>query len=92
MSIAMDRFGLNEPVSESLASSRSGVLVFPYRLQCRSCGFEPADAIIPPSRCPKCAGGAWERFAYPRSLLKFAERRVEGGTSLRSSMAKDVAN
>src|SRR5208282_3017049 len=69
MSIAMERFGSNEEPSESRASSASGSPTFPYRLQCRTCGFEPEDAITPPLRCPKCLRSAWERFAIPRSLL-----------------------
>jgi hypothetical protein len=74
MSIAMERFGSNEQLWESRVSSGSRGPAFPYRLQCRSCGFEPEDAITRPRRCPKCHGSAWERFAFPRSLLTTAER------------------
>jgi hypothetical protein len=75
MSIAMERFGSSEPASECRVSSGLSDRVFPFRLQCRSCGFEPFDAISPPPRCPKCAGQSWERFAYPGSLLMFADQR-----------------
>lgn len=69
MSIAMEKFGSNEQFSEYNASSALQSPAFPYRLQCRTCGFEPLDAITPPPRCPKCSGHSWERFAFPRSLL-----------------------
>jgi hypothetical protein len=84
MSIAMERFGSNEQTSELAASSRSQNPAFPYRLQCRTCGFEPFDAIAPPQRCPKCAGHSWERYAFPRSLLAHIDRRVNNNPALRS--------
>jgi hypothetical protein len=69
MSIAMERFGLNEQLSKSQASSELPNLMFPYRLQCRACGYEAIDVIAPPPHCPKCAGHSWERLAFPGSLL-----------------------
>lgn len=77
MSIAMERFGSNEKLSASRPTSGSPLPCFPYRLQCHSCGFEPFDAVIAPQRCPKCAAGSWERFAFPRSLLMYADRRTD---------------
>ena len=77
MSIAMERFGSYEQLSESRVSGGMPDSAFPYRLQCRSCGFEPDDAIIAPPRCPKCHGSAWERFAFPRNLLMNADRRAD---------------
>ena len=87
MSIAMERFGSNEQSSESLASSGLRNLVFPYRLQCRACGFEPFDVIAPPRHCPKCFRHSWERFAFPRSLLLQVDRSANDRTALRSSLA-----
>lgn len=74
MSISMEQFGSHERM-ESRAARALPTKTFPFRLQCRSCGFEPEDAIIAPPRCPKCAASAWERFAYPRCLLTGAGRR-----------------
>ncbi len=45
-----------------------------FQLQCRSCGFEPEEAVTPPRLCPKCHGNAWERYAKPRSILDNAQR------------------
>jgi hypothetical protein len=69
MSISMERFGMDEQRPEPLGSNGLAGPSFPYRLQCRTCGFEPQGAIIPPSRCPKCASHSWERFAFPGSAL-----------------------
>jgi rubrerythrin len=73
MSIAMETFGSHERRSEFRASGELPKRAFPYHLQCRACGFEPEDAVTAPLRCPKCAGGSWERFALPGSLLTTAE-------------------
>jgi hypothetical protein len=77
MSIAMERFGSNEKASESRAAVGMESPAFPYRLQCRTCGFESTDAINPPPRCPKCAGHSWERFVFPASLLTQANQRAD---------------
>jgi len=82
MSIAMDRFGLNEQGMNSGASDASPSAAFPYRLQCRGCGFEPENAVTPPHICPKCSGSSWERFAAPRSLLIFADSHPKPGRGL----------
>ena len=87
MSISMERFGSNEQTSELPAASGLQNSAFPYRLQCRTCGFEPTDGMIPPPSCPKCAGNSWERFVFPRSLLTRTNRRVEKSPELRSSFA-----
>jgi rubredoxin len=76
MSIDMEHFGSTAQRTETRPQSDATSLAFPYRLQCRACGFEPEDAITPPHRCPKCAGSAWERFALPRSLLTGADQRA----------------
>jgi len=82
MSIAMEQFGLDGQSSESRAFTGLGRPAFPYRLQCRTCGFEPFDAIAPPPRCTKCFGSAWERFAFPGSLLMRVDRRADNGPAL----------
>jgi len=76
MSIDMEHFGSTEHRAESQASNKFVGRAFPYRLQCRACGFEPEDPIVAPPRCPKCASSSWERFAYPRSLLADSGRRI----------------
>jgi len=76
MSIAMERFGSSEQPFDARAASGLQSPVFPYRLQCRACGFEPVDAMTSPRRCPKCDGRAWERFTVPRSLLMCADQRA----------------
>lgn len=48
-----------------------------FVVQCRCCGFEPEDTVLPPKTCPKCHGQAWERFARPGSILANAERFAE---------------
>jgi predicted Zn-ribbon and HTH transcriptional regulator len=45
-----------------------------FKVQCRCCGFEPADVVTPPRTCPKCHGETWERFARPGSILENATR------------------
>jgi rubredoxin len=85
MPISMDRFGSHEQRAKSHASGGLRHLVFPYRLQCRACGFEPFDVISPPPHCPKCAGHSWERFAFPGSLLAPLGGCANVGTLLRSS-------
>jgi hypothetical protein len=87
MSISMERFGSYEQLSDSRLSSGSPGPIFPYRLQCRSCGFEPADAITRPLHCPKCHGSAWERFAFPRNLLINADRLANNSPALQVSLA-----
>jgi predicted Zn-ribbon and HTH transcriptional regulator len=45
-----------------------------FQMQCRSCGYEPEDAVTPPKTCPKCRSTSWERFALPGSILANSER------------------
>ena len=37
-----------------------------FQLQCRSCGFEPEDAVVAPRLCPKCHSNSWERYTPAR--------------------------
>ena len=76
MSIAMDRYGTSEHPSHSRGMSEPQSPVYPYRVQCRRCGFEPEAGSDQPTRCPKCFGGAWERFTIPGSLLVNTDRRA----------------
>lgn len=50
---------------ESLADCRRLVV---RHVQCRSCGYEPPAEDLPdgrpPTYCPKCHGGCWERFVF----------------------------
>jgi hypothetical protein len=79
MSIAMERFGSSEKESELTPSSIVPGPNFPYRLQCRACGFEPIEVFALPASCPKCGGHSWERFASVRSLLINCDRSVKRG-------------
>jgi rubrerythrin len=74
MSIGMDRFAAagSYPTYDMFARVPQATTIF--SIQCRCCGFEPEDAVIAPSHCPKCHGQSWERFAKPGSILANAER------------------
>lgn len=56
--------------SQRGTSSESSV----FRLQCHYCGYEP-PVNSATRRCPKCGGGAWERYIVPGSLLVAALHR-----------------
>ena len=77
MSISMERFGLQERTDESAGLPKP---LFPYRVECRACGFEPRiEGIgepVTPMICPKCAARAWERYTIPGSLLIDADHRA----------------
>ncbi|HWB53770.1 MAG TPA: hypothetical protein VG722_06245 [Tepidisphaeraceae bacterium] len=73
MSISMDRFGSHGHFA-TYNPFQSPDRIAIFTLQCRSCGFEPADAVVAPRCCPKCHGQAWERFVRPGSVLENAER------------------
>ena len=72
MPIVNQRFRPSERSYES--SALSGDSASSCRLQCHACGYEVVDAIAPPSRCPKCTGGAWERVPFPASLLIYIDQ------------------
>ena len=74
MSIGMDRFAAagTYPTYDMFASAAQSAAIF--SVQCRCCGFEPEDVVVPPRLCPKCHGQSWERFAKPGSILANAER------------------
>lgn len=44
-----------------------------FLMQCRACGFQPDNEIVPPNVCPKCHGSSWERMPRPGSILEFAD-------------------
>jgi hypothetical protein len=86
MSIAMGPFGMDEQKPEFRVANGWPSGMFPYRMQCHSCGFEGTDVLAPPPYCPKCGGSAWERFASPKSLLLNTDRNsndtlVKGASS-----------
>lgn len=74
MSISMERFEASGQFAtyDPFASSPSRVAVF--QLQCRCCGYEPENSVVPPKVCPKCHGESFERFARPGSILQNARR------------------
>ena len=74
MSISVERFAAEGRFAtyDRFADSQSRIGIF--QLQCRCCGFEPENALVPPKVCPKCHGESWERFAKPGSILKNANR------------------
>jgi rubrerythrin len=74
MSISMERFeACGQFVTyDPFVKSIGRVAVF--QLQCRNCGYEPADTVVAPRVCPKCHGETFERFARPGSILENASR------------------
>ncbi len=56
MSISMERFESKGQfvTYDPFARNISRVAIF--QLQCRCCGYEPADAVTAPKVCPKCHG------------------------------------
>ncbi len=74
MSIGMQRFGSEGHYATYDPFARAVERVMVFELQCRSCGFEPEDVVVPPDMCPKCHAKSWERFAKPGSILVNAER------------------
>src|SRR4051812_28366813 len=74
MSISMDRAGAEGDFTAYGAYQDAVPRVAVFQLQCRSCGFEPENAVVAPKICPKCHGESWERFARPGSILENATR------------------
>jgi rubrerythrin len=74
MSISMERFASEGEFPTYDPHHQPAGRVAIFELQCRSCGFEPADTVVPPKRCPKCHGDSWDRFAKPGSILENANR------------------
>ena len=74
MSIGMESFASEGHFLTYDPFNRTPERVGIFTLQCRSCGFEPEDVVVPPPCCPKCHGESWERFAKPGSILTNANR------------------
>jgi hypothetical protein len=74
MSISMERFAAEGQFAKFDPYLEPHKRVAVFQLQCRSCGFEPEDAVVAPRICPKCHGESWERFAKPGSILDNANR------------------
>ncbi|MGE5612610.1 MAG: hypothetical protein ACM359_25400 [Bacillota bacterium] len=74
MSISMERFESNGRFATYDPFARSISRIAVFQLQCRNCGYEPEDSVVPPKFCPKCHGEAFERFARPGSILENADR------------------
>lgn len=73
MSIGMDRFA-SEGHFATYDPFKAPERAMIFQVQCRSCGFEPEDVVVPPRCCPKCHGESWERYAKPGSILVNADR------------------
>ncbi len=77
MSIGMEPFGWEAVAVKEMSSTELSKRLFPFHLECRSCGYEPEDVVVAPRhRCPKCGGTAWERSTRPGSLLDQADCRL----------------
>jgi hypothetical protein len=74
MSISMERFGADGLFATYDAYPPQAAPVKLYQLQCRTCAYESADAVIGPPVCPKCGGHAWERFIRAGVVLRNADR------------------
>ena len=74
MSIGMQRFASEGHFATYDPFARPGERVGIFQMQCRACGFEPEDVVVPPKCCPKCHSESWERFAKPGSILGNANR------------------
>jgi hypothetical protein len=74
MSISMERFASDGHFATYDPYQQAPTRVAIFQLQCRSCGYEPEDAVVAPRLCPKCHGKSWERFARPGSILDNANR------------------
>jgi Zn finger protein HypA/HybF involved in hydrogenase expression len=74
MSINMDGFASAGHFAkfDPHVSMESRVAV--VKIQCRCCGFEPEEAVVPPRICPKCHSRSWERYARPGGILANADR------------------
>ena len=77
---------------ESLADCRRLVV---RHVQCHSCGYEPpADEIPagrPPTYCPKCHGGCWERFVHLGKLRPAGAPVPDDATALDAAHAPQGA-
>jgi Zn finger protein HypA/HybF involved in hydrogenase expression len=74
MSIQMEPFASAGHFVTYDPYASESVKVAMFRLECRSCGFEPAETVVAPRVCPKCHGKSWQRFTRPGSILDNAER------------------
>jgi hypothetical protein len=74
MSIQMEPFASEGHFPTYDPYQAAPVKVAMFQLQCRSCGFEPEDAVVAPRLCPKCHGNSWERYTRPGSILDNARR------------------
>jgi hypothetical protein len=74
MAIGIEPFASEGHFATYDSFANSSVKVDMFRLQCRSCGFEPEDTVVPPRLCPKCHCKSWERYTRPGSILDNAGR------------------
>jgi hypothetical protein len=65
--------------NESASNARRVCVV-----ECRTCGFEPADRVgLPHGGCPKCHGHAWRRLVIPAPIMARSASRRPCGPKLR---------
>ena len=74
MSISMENFASEGHFVRYDPHTPPAPRVEVVKVQCRCCGFEPEDAVVPPKVCPKCHSQSWERFAKPGGTLENANR------------------
>jgi Zn finger protein HypA/HybF involved in hydrogenase expression len=74
MSISMEPFASEGHFATYDPYQAQAVKVAVFQMQCRSCGFEPEDAVVAPKWCPKCHSNSWERYTRPGSILDNAKR------------------
>ena len=76
MPISMDRFGSEAGFATYHAhAARRGTRCAPpsmWKVECRRCGFEPADPLDSPRVCPRCHSSAFERVPVPGTLYHAA--------------------
>lgn len=76
MSISMEKFASEGQFARFDPHAAFAPRVSVVKIECKCCGFEPEDAVVPPRICPKCHSQAWARFAKPRGILENASRDV----------------
>jgi hypothetical protein len=90
--IGIAALGLSELSTECQVLAGRPSATIPFLLQCRACGFEPAQVVVAPLRCAKCAGSSWERVIIPGSLLRRADELAGPSARRRTSYAARLSD
>jgi hypothetical protein len=62
-------------------------------VECRMCGFEPAEQLLlPRGRCPKCHSDTWRRSVRPGTLLAEASEVRSAEPAERNEVGDDVVD